>query len=59
MGELIEATGRGRRLKSLDEFEAPAFVGRMDRVEKRRRLLWYAAIAMAVCLGAVIGLVLF
>jgi len=48
-----------RRLKSLEEFETPEFVGRMDRVEKRRRFLWYTTVAMTVCIGAVIGLVLF
>ena len=59
MGELIEATGRGRRLKSLDEFEAPAFVGRMNRIKRRRKLVWFGTIAAAAALGGVIGLALF
>jgi len=46
---------RGKRLKGLDEFEPPAFVGRWARVERRRRLAWYAMLAVAVALGAAIG----
>ena len=42
------------RLKGLDEFETPAFVGRMARVG-RRRLEWYAMLAVAIALGAAIG----
>ena len=49
---------RGRRLKGLDEFEAPPFVGRMARVERRRRWAWYAILAGAVAVGAAIGLVI-
>lgn len=48
-----------QRLKGLDEFETPAFVGRMARVERRRKLAWYAMLAGAVALGAGIGLVVF
>jgi len=48
-----------RRLKGLDEFEPPEFVGRMARLERRRRLAWYALLAGAVVLGAGIGLTLF
>lgn len=44
-----------RRLKGLDEFETPAFVGRMARVDRRRKLAWYAMLAGAVALGAGIG----
>ena len=47
------------RLKGLDEFEPPEFVGRMGRVERRRKLVWYAMLAGAVVLGAAIGLLLF
>ena len=47
------------RLKGLDEFEPPEFVGRMAHVERRRKLAWYAMLAGAVAVGAVIGLVLF
>ena len=47
------------RLKGLDEFEPPEFVGRMARVERRRKLGWWAMMAGAVLLGAAIGLILF
>ena len=47
-----------RRLKSLDEFEAPEFVGRMARVERRRKLLWWAMLTGAAATGVVIGLFL-
>ena len=46
------------RLKSLDEFEAPEFVGRMERVERRRKLAWWAMMAAGVALGAGLGVVL-
>jgi len=46
----------GCRLKGLDEFETPAFVGRMVRVARRRKLAWYAMLAAAIALGAAIGL---
>ncbi len=49
----------GRRLKGLDEFESPQFVGRMARVERRRKLAWYAMLAGAVALGGAIGLAIF
>lgn len=48
-----------RRLKSLDEFEPPEFVGRMERVERRRKLAWRAMLVGAAGIGAAIGLVLF
>lgn len=48
-----------KRLKSLDEFEPPEFMGRMARVERRRKLAWYSMLAGAVVVGAGIGLVLF
>ena len=47
------------RLKGLDEFEKPEFVGRMARAERRRKVAWYAMLGTAVALGAGIGLVLF
>lgn len=50
---------RGKRLKGLDEFEKPEFLGRMVRVERRRKLAWYAMLAGAVALGAGMGLVVF
>ena len=48
-----------RRLKGLEEFEAPDFVGRMARVQRRRKLTWYAMLASAILLGTGIGLVFF
>jgi hypothetical protein len=48
-----------RRLKGLDEFETPEFVGRMARVEQRHKIAWYAMLTGAVALGAAIGLMLF
>lgn len=56
MRNLLHMTPRGRRLKGLEEFEAPAFVGRMARVERRRKWAWYAMLAGAMALGAGIGL---
>ena len=50
---------KGRRLKSLDEFEEPPSKGRMARVELRRTLAWYAMMAGAVAAGVGLGLVLF
>jgi len=50
---------RGRRLKGLDEFETPEFVGRMVRIERRRRLAWWAMMGAAVAVGAGLGLALF
>ena len=47
-----------KRLKGLEEFEKPEFVGRMARVERRRKLQWYAMLAAAMALGAAIGLVI-
>lgn len=37
--------GRGKRLRGLDEFERPEFVGRMERVARRRKLEWWAMMA--------------
>jgi len=54
----IQATPRGRRLKGLDEFEKPEFVGRMARVTQRRRIAWLAMLAAAVVVGAALGLIL-
>ena len=48
----------GKRLKGLDEFDKPEFVGRMARVERRRKLQWWALMAAAVALGAAIGLLI-
>ena len=50
--------GRGRRLKGLEEFEEPDFVGRMDRVERRRQLGWWALMAGGFAVGIGLGLAL-
>ncbi len=47
-----------RRLKSLDEFQSPEFVGRMARVQRRQKLVWNATLLGAVAIGAAIGLLL-
>lgn len=47
-----------RRLKGLDEFEPPEFVGRMARIERWRRLGWWAMMAGGVALGVGLGLLL-
>lgn len=46
------------RLKGLEEFEPPAFVGRMDRVERRRAWVFRIALVVAVGVGVGIGLLL-
>ena len=51
-------TGMGRRLRSLDEFEQPAFVGRMARVERRRLWAFRVVLVVAVGVGVGIGLAL-
>ncbi len=48
-----------KRLRGLDEFVRPHFVGRMGRVERRRRWAWHALLAGAVGVGVASGLVLF
>ena len=47
------------RLKGLDEFETPEFVGRMDRIAKRRRIAWWTMLTGATVIGASLGLTLF
>ena len=46
---------RGKRLKGLEEFESPEFVGRMGRVARRKKLEWWAMVAVAFALGGAIG----
>jgi hypothetical protein len=58
VSDLIEVSPRGRRLKGLDEFETPEFVGRMARVERRRKLVWLGTLASTVIAGLMVGLVL-
>ena len=43
------------RLKGLDEFEKPEFVGRMARIARRRRLEWWTIMAAAFAVGGAIG----
>jgi hypothetical protein len=43
-----------KRLKGLDEFEKPEFVGRMERIDRRKKLEWWAMMAAAFCLGGAI-----
>ena len=50
---------RGRRLKGLDEFEKPTFLGRMARIERGRKIAWYAMLAAGVVAGVWIGMALF
>ena len=59
MGKIIRLWWKGRRLKGLDEFETPEFVGRMERVERRRKLAWWSLLATATAIGAGVGLVMF
>ncbi|WP_037499319.1 hypothetical protein [Sphingomonas jaspsi] len=47
-----------KRLKGLDEFKVPAFVGRMARIQLRRKLAWYAMLAATVAVGVGIGLLI-
>ena len=50
---------KGRRLKGLDEFTRPPFVGRMARVERRRTVGWWMLIAGGFAGGVGLGLMLF
>jgi len=55
VGAVKRVSPRGKRLKGLEEFEKPEFVGRMARVRRRRQLAWYTMLASAVLIGATIG----
>jgi hypothetical protein len=55
MSEPVEVAPIGKRLKGLDEFEKPAFVGRMARAERRRKFEWWAMMAAAFAVGGAIG----
>lgn len=46
---------RGKRLKGLEEFQKPEFVGRMARLARRRKLTLWAMMAAAFALGGAIG----
>ena len=45
------------RLKGLDEFEAPEFVGRMDRIVLKRKLGWWAMMTGGFVAGVSLGLI--
>ena len=59
MPEPIPVKVRERRLKGLDEFETPDFVGRMGRVRRRRTLVWWSMLAVATFIGTVLGWLVF
>ena len=44
-------TPRGKRLKGLDEFGPPEFVGRMGRIERNRKRAWHTMLAGAAVFG--------
>jgi hypothetical protein len=46
---------QGKRLKGLDEFKRPEFVGRMARVERLRKLEWWGLMLAGVVAGGAIG----
>lgn len=46
------------RLKGLDEFETPEFVGRMARIDRGRRPAWRAMVAGGFVAGVAPGLLL-
>jgi hypothetical protein len=46
---------REKRLKGLEEFEKPAFAGRMARLGRRKKLEWWAMVAVAFAVGGAIG----
>lgn len=43
------------RLKGLEEFEKPEFVGRVARVARQNKLEWWAMMAAAFAVGGAIG----
>lgn len=46
---------RGKRLKGLEEFEKPEFVGRMARIERRRKLGWWGLMLAGMVVGGATG----
>ena len=54
-----EGNRDAKRLKGLDEFTKPAFVGRMERVRRRGKRVFGAALVICVFIGIGIGLALF
>jgi hypothetical protein len=59
MSKPIHVTPRGRRLKGLDEFETPEFVGRMAHVRRRKALAWWMTVGAAALVGSGLGWLLF
>lgn len=55
MRKLVRVNPRGKRLKGLDEFEKPKFVGRMARFERRQKLEWWGLMLTGVAVGGAIG----
>jgi hypothetical protein len=55
MQEPGKVSSLGKRLKGLDEFETPEFVGRMTRVGRRRKFEWWTMVAAAFASGGAIG----
>lgn len=45
-----------KRLRGLEEFVKPQFVGRMARVERARKRAWAMLVAAAIVGGLAIGL---
>jgi hypothetical protein len=54
-----ESNRRTKRLKGLDEFAPPPFVGRMERIRLRRERAFHGALLIAVLVGVGLGLTLF
>jgi len=46
------------RLKGLDEFEPPEFIGRMERIKVRQELSLWVLIAIGFSIGVGLGLIL-
>ena len=57
--EPSDTNPRTKRLKGLDEFTPPPFVGRMQRVRRRRERVFHGALLVAVLVGVGLGLTLF
>jgi hypothetical protein len=55
MTKPIPLKPRERRLKGLDEFETPEFVGRMARVQRTRVLIWWSTLLAVTLVGGAIG----
>jgi len=56
---VAEITPHKRRLRSLNEFEVPQFVGRLERVRRLRAWLWRLMLVVAMAVGVLMGLLLF